>query len=236
MQRMFQMPSLLQKTNKHAVSASDLAWWWTVVREMYKHYFTKCKYQESCFPAFCQCCGEKVKVLQLCNNMQNSFIELFILWLFMRYVLEDIIFPTITLDKNLLVLLCVLLLRERRPLFVLCKSFSLKESSLSLHHFVFDLSVNQPQCTLIFVPVFEVCFEYLLLLYLHLLSCCLSTCKSSSNLWSRPQGKPATEAHTFPQLNESSVLLTIKYFQLIEMHNAGKFSNEQSLDGKKKWC
>lgn len=123
--------------------------------------------------------------------------------------------------------------RERRLLFVLCKSFSLKESSLSLHHFVFIWPVCKPVTAYPnFVHFF---FKFSVIICLHrtfIFSLCLSTCTSNSNLWSSLWGKSATDTHTFPQMKEASVLLTTSHSHLIEIPIAAAFSNEES-PGKK---
>lgn len=124
--------------------------------------------------------------------------------------------------------------RERRLLFVLCKSFSLKESRLGLHHFVFIWPVCKPATAYPnFVHFFfQVFCDYLPSPYLHFLSLCLSTCTSNSNLWSSLWGKSAADTHTFPQMKEASVLVTISHSHLIEIPIAAAFSNEES-PGKK---
>lgn len=57
---------------------------------------------------------------------------------------------------------------------------------------------------------------------------------SRLNLWGGPWGKPAVDTHMFPQLKETSVLLTMGHSHHTEISNAAELSNEQSSGRKKK--
>lgn len=166
--------------------------------------------------------------------MQNNFIQLFYLCLFfIRYAWGDVIWFIMILDSNFSVASEYLALGEKKNPCLF--SSNRKERSLSLHHFEFILPVCEPATAYPnFVHIFEVYCDYLLSLNFHFLSLCLSTCMSSSNLWSSPWGKPDMDTHTFPQLKEISVLLTISHSNIIEISNATEFSNEQSSGKKNK--
>lgn len=95
-------------------------------------------------------------------------------------------------------LLSILLWRREKTRVVLCKPFSLKKSSLGLHHFIFICPVWKPATAYPKVAhIFQVFCDYFLSLYTHFLSLCLSTCMSSSTSWSNPWGKQATAEESF---------------------------------------